>query len=499
MAEPPKDTGTYKPRELLGRGPQAEVWLADGLRGEAALKVASTEHGQAMLAHEAAILDGLGHPSLVRLWARDPGGRWMAVEYIEGGPVDAWAHGRSPRELAGLLARVADGLAYLHAHGVVHGDLKPSNVLVDPDGRPRLIDLGLAWTGDREDTPPEGFRGTLGYAAPELLKGGAPSPSTDIYALGALAYQLVTGRLPFDAPDPAAQAVLPLQTLPCPPSAWVPHLPQQLGELILRMLSRSSEARPDDAGLVATALRTCGEGTPGPIVLGMHRERAVLRQAVVQAAEGESVLVVVHGKPGSGRSTLIREATEAARREDMQLLRHQPTATGAEVVDAIVEAARRRPSVVLLDAEAGEGARLAARLYARKVPGLVLLRSERPATPLLALGARHLSPAPLTVPEVAILLEHLGSTDADAADLHSLSGGRPGALRAIVARRDLPGDITGREREVLLATARGPVPVSALAQELSMGEHDLLDLVEPLLVRGLLGETADGVALERLA
>lgn len=497
MAQPQDRIGTYTLREQLGQGPAAEVWLADGLRGEVALKLAQTEQGRAMLRHEAHILDGLGHPGIVRLEARDPDGRWMAIEYVEGGPIDAWAHGRSPRELAAVLARVADGLAYMHAHGVVHGDLKPSNVLVDADGRPRLIDLGLAWVG--QDDAPAGFRGTLGYASPELLQGESPSPRTDIYALGVLAYQLVTGRLPHEAPDPTAQAVLPLQTLPCPPSAWVPALPQQLGELILRMLARSTEVRPADAGLVAAALRTCGEGTPGPIVLGMHRERAALRRMVCQAADGLSVVAVLHGPAGSGRSTLIREATEAARREDMQLLRHQPTATGSEVVEAIVSAAHRRPSVVLLDADAADGARMAARLYARKVPGLIMLRSERPVPALLSLGARHLSPAPLSVPEVAALLEHLGARDADAADLHSLSGGRPGALRAIVARRDLPADISDREREVLLATARGRVEVRTLAAELSMGEHDLLDLVDPLLERGLLGESDDGAYLERLA
>ncbi len=496
MTDEPERTGAYTRRERLGQGPQAEVWLADGPTGEVALKVATTEQGVAMLRHEATVLDGLDHPYVVRLIDSDPDGRWMATEYIEGGPLDAWAHSHSHRDLSEALARVADGLAYLHAHGVVHGDLKPSNILMDNDGLPRVIDLGLA---AQVDAPDPGFRGTLGYAAPELLQGGLLSPASDIYALGAVAYQVITGSRPFEASDPAAQAVLPLQTLPTPPSAFVPELPQQLGELVLRMLARATESRPPDAGLVAAALRSCGEGTPGPIVIGMLRERAALRRMVVQAADGSGVLVVVHGPTGSGRSTLIREATEAARREDLQLLRHQPSASGPEVVESIVTEAERRPSVILLDTRNDDGARIASRLFARRVPGLVLLRADRPVGPLLALGARHISPPPLTVTEVGLLLEQLGQDPADAEELHRLTGGRPGAIRTVVGRRDLPANISEREREVLLATSQGPVEVQALASQLQVGEHDLLDLVEPLFERGLISESADGVYLERTA
>ncbi|RME24226.1 MAG: serine/threonine-protein kinase PknK [Deltaproteobacteria bacterium] len=494
MPEPVVDTlGPYTRRTLLGQGPHAEVWLADGPRGPVALKRATTDHGARMLRHEGEVLAGLSHPYVAHLDDRDPDGRWLATDYVEGGPVDAWAEGKTHQQRADMLARIAEGLARLHARGVIHGDLKPSNVLVDPDDRPRIIDLGLAHDGGPGE---EGFAGTLGYAAPELLRGEAPTPSSDIYALGAIAYRICTGRGPFGDVDPAALAVLPLQDLPCPPSAWVPDLPQQLGELILRMLARSVATRPRDAALVATALRACGQGIPGPVVVGMHRERAILRRMVVQASNGVGTMVVVHGPPGSGRSTLIRETTEAARREDLQLVRHQPTATGPQVVDAIVAEAERRPSVIVLDTESPDGTRIATRLMARRPPGLVMVRAERPVPALLTLGARHITPPPLTVDEVALML---GGDDIDRIrEIHALSGGRPGAIRIIVGRTDLPSDLSPRERRILQATSQGPVPVAQLAADLDLGEHDLLDLAEPLFDRGLLAESEDGVFLERV-
>lgn len=495
----PDKVASYTRTLRLGAGPHAEVWRAQGPRGAVALKVATSPVGRQMLRHEAAILDPLRHPAVVRLEARDPDGAWMALELVEGGPIDAWARARGPREVAQALSRVAEGLAFLHAHHVVHGDLKASNVLIDDHDQPRIIDLGLASVRRDADPPfaPEGFRGTLGFAAPELLQGQAPSPRTDIYALGALAYQLVTGATPFPTADPSALALLPLQTLPLPPSALVPDLPQQLGELVLRMMTRAAVHRPGDAGVIAAALRSCGEGTAGPVVLGMARDRDSLRRMVVQAADGRPVLAVLHGSAGSGRTTLIREATEAARREGMQLVRHQPGQDSAEALEAIVSEARRRPTVIGMDA-ANEGVpHLATRLFARRVPGLILVRAPRPIGALLTLGARHLSPSPLSVEETELLLLHLGHDPAAAADLHQASGGRPGALKTLLGRQAMPVDITDREREVLLFASRGPVPIVDIARRMSVGEHDLLDLIDPLLDRGLLAESADGATVER--
>ncbi|NOY27982.1 MAG: serine/threonine-protein kinase PknK [Oligoflexia bacterium] len=486
--------GIYTRTKLIGQGPHADVWQADGPSACVALKVATTDQGRAMLQHEARVLDSLHHPGIVTLEARDPDGLWLALELIDGGPIDAWASGRSHREIAMALAQVAEALAFMHAHGVVHGDLKPSNVLVGRDGNAHIIDLGVAWATDAPATA--GFRGTLGFAAPEQLQGAGPSLSTDMYALGALSYAVITGRPPFQASDPTALAVLPLQTLPLPPAATVPELPQQLGELVLRMLARSPHNRPSDASLVAGALRSCAEGTPGSVLLGMFRTREALRRLVVRALDGQPVTVVVHGSSGSGRSALIREATAAAQREGMQMVRIQAGADATTAVDTIVAESQRQASVVILDARMPQVPTIAARLYAGRVPALILIRSDRPLPALLSLGARHVSPVPLSLHETELLMVHLGHDPAQAAELHKLSGGRPGALKTLLGRDALPSDISGRERDILLAASRGPAAIIDLARRLNMKEHDLLDIVEPLLDRGLLTETRDGTSVE---
>lgn len=486
--------GTYTRETRIGQGPHAEVWRAQGHRGPVALKVATSEQGRQMLLHEGKVLDPLRHACVVQLEARDPKGGWIAVELVEGGPVDQWAVHRSPRDIAGLLARVADGLAFLHAHRVVHGDIKPSNLLVDERGAPRIIDLGLATVeGQIED----GFRGTLGYAAPELLRGQPPTPASDIYALGATAYQLVTGHRPFEAADPAALAVLPLQTLPASPSSRVPDLPQPLSELILRMMARDPSCRPVDAGLVGSALRSCGEGAPGPTLFGMERERENLRRLVVQGLEGRPAMVVLHGPPGSGRSSLIREATEYARREGMQWIRPELGADAGVILETMTEESARRPCLIALDTEWPEAESLASRLFARRLPGLVLVRAPRPMASLLALGARHITPSPLGIEEIETMLVHAGHDPAGAPPLLEMSGGRPGTLRALLDREAMPGDISDRERQVLLSCGRGPLGVTELARRLDLSEHDLLDLIEPLFDRGLLLESSDGSTVER--
>lgn len=208
--------GAYRLVRQLGRGGQAEVWLgerADGLLERAvAIKLPvglADRPGLAeRLARERAILGRLEHPNIARLYDAGltaTGSPYLAMEFVDGEPIDA-AVARRPFEAAAivrLLLQVADAVSYAHAALVIHRDLKPSNVMVDAQGRARLLDFGIAALLDdegveRDRLTVDGGRAlTLAYASPEQVERKPLGVATDIYSLGVLAYELLSGRRPY--------------------------------------------------------------------------------------------------------------------------------------------------------------------------------------------------------------------------------------------------------------------------------------------------------------
>lgn len=495
----PAQVGPYEPQQLLATGGHSAVWLATGPSGPVALKLARNEDGRRGLKREAELLKTIRHPNLVQLVETDPGGEWIALEVLDGRPVDQWARGRSLDDIVDLGVGLLDVLAHLHQHAVVHGDVKPSNVLVGASGKPKLLDLGIALTAGQKV---EGFRGTLGYAAPELLDGKPPSPASDIYGLGALLYTLLAGRLPFVAADPAALTYLPQVSLPPPPATFRTDLPAPLNQLVLTMLARAPERRPLDPAKLREALLKCKGGLPGPPVLGMSDEREELRRAVVAAADGEVRVVVVYGVPGSGRRTLIAEAVESARREGMPYLKGTDPTSAAQ---ALREAGR--PSVLVLKAS-HRGARQLAEALLRDVHGcLLLLHADRPIPGLTAQGAVQITPAPLNQQEAVKLAEVW------AADIHLAeawwrqSMGLPIALlgrirawrRAQGKSQTQHAPLPAESRRIFDALRLRPnlkALVLELAAELQMTEHVLLDHAEVLFAEELIEPAEDGLAVQ---
>ncbi|MCB9764912.1 MAG: serine/threonine-protein kinase PknK [Alphaproteobacteria bacterium] len=482
--------GPYLCRELLGTGAGGQVWLADGPSGAVALKVAGSPHQRGLLRRESELLAWLDHPYLVRRVDADPEGAWLALEHVEGPTLTEWAKGRPLGQLVDLARQLSEAVAHLHDHDIVHGDLKPDNVLIDAWSCPHIIDLGCARVPG--EPMPEGFHGTLGYAAPELLDGGEATFASDIYSLGALVYTLLTGRSPFGDRDPASLAWLPLSTLPEPPSSFHPRLPRLLDGLVLRMLARDPDARPDPASGLPDLFRRSLRSSPGTPVVGTRREREALRRMVVKVAEGEGQVVVVHGPEGSGRSALIREAVMAARREGFKILEGLDNAR--EALQAIRD--HDGPTVVTAQGRGRTSRDLGARVLAERLPCLVLIESSGPMMTLGSLGARHLSPTPLTVEEVAWVLEAWGLDPSDAAELHAETGGRPGPVMTHV--RSPAAGVTGismNQRRLLEALAQGPASIERLAEQLGVSLHGVIDLAEPLLDRGLLVEQDEGALL----
>lgn len=214
---PGQRLGAWELLERIGQGGMGQVWRAcraDGLyKAEAAIKLLRgdlmTPGMAARFAQERAVLARLEHPLIARLLDAGvaQGQAFLVLELVRGQPMSAWVRDRVPSvaDRVRLLRQVAEAVEHAHGRLIVHRDLKPGNVLIDEQGRPRLLDFGIAALIDAEDghggngelTRLSGRGLTLAYAAPEQVTGGAVGVATDVFSLGVMLYELLGGRRPF--------------------------------------------------------------------------------------------------------------------------------------------------------------------------------------------------------------------------------------------------------------------------------------------------------------
>jgi predicted Ser/Thr protein kinase len=494
---PIESIGPYKPERLISTGGQAQVWLAHGPSGVVALKVARTDTQREGLLREVKALRAAGaHPHVVKLVGHSPDGAWASFEHVAGATAEVWAEDHDLHEIAEMGARLLAAIRHLHASGVVHGDVKPGNVLVGDDGIPKLIDLGVAAIAN---DAAKGFRGTPGYAAPEMLRGERPTAASDVYGFGGVLYTCLTGRMPFQAPDSAALAYLPMVSLPEPPPVFRPDVPAALSQLVLTLLARDPTRRPTDLDRIADQLRKAAESPVGHPIMGMRREREDIRRAVVGAADSECRVVVLYGPPGSGRRTLLNEAVEAARREGVTFLKEtDPT----ELV-ASVKKLGKKPYVAALRASQPGVVPLAKAMLDQHLPGLLLLHADRPVP---GMGkALQITPPPLSQEDTTVLVRILGGPASQGEAWWRDTFGHPlsivGKLRGW--RRSTGGPRTAIDtvlpalsRRVLQAIRKGgEMKLPELAAASGMTEHDLLDHCEVLFAEELIVPTQDGAAI----
>jgi len=236
--------GRYRLERRLGSGGMAAVWLAHDatLDRPVAIKalsdlLADDEGYVRRFRREARVVAGLSHPNLVRVFdfGLDPR-PYLVMEYVEGGTLaDRLRAGDRDFDSEGLVRGLLDALDHVHGARIVHRDVKPSNVLVGADGRPRLTDFGIALPEDATQlTRTGGVMGTARFLAPEVLEGGAATPASDLYSLGMLVRECIetgeeplgmladrlTARDPVERPQSAAEALALLedQTVPLPPT-----------------------------------------------------------------------------------------------------------------------------------------------------------------------------------------------------------------------------------------------------------------------------------------
>ena len=257
--------GPFWLERLVGQGAHSEVFVAQGVppHGRVALKVLSAHAAREpelvrRFAQEGDLLAGLRLPAIVRLHDRGAtaGRPWLALELIQGPSLEDLlrARGLTLRRGVGILARLARAVDQLHRAGVVHRDLSPRNVLLPAADEARIIDFGLALRSDSpRSTTPGAILGSPDVLAPEQVAGGPDTvtPRADVYALGAILYRLLTGRVPHaDAPAGAGLDAIASGRVP-PPRSLVPSVPPALSSLCLAAMATTPTERPDAAELAA--------------------------------------------------------------------------------------------------------------------------------------------------------------------------------------------------------------------------------------------------------
>jgi eukaryotic-like serine/threonine-protein kinase len=389
--------GPYRLLQSLGRGGMGVVWHAlreaDGL--EVALKtVRVADAGQlASIRREIHALAELSHPGIVRILEHGlhEGMPWYAMELLDGVTLRCWrpaggeaqpvsrameptataaswwtqsllqaqAPGQSAAEpvgpdsnpdlpaeprpaslrpALGLVRRLCYALSYLHGEGIVHRDLKPDNILVRPDGQPVVVDFGLMSRSSAELSREalevtELVSGTVAYMPPEQIRGERVDARADLYSLGCILYELITGRPPFVGRRAAEVVRQHLGSPPQRPSELVPGLQPELDELVLRLLEKKPRARLGYADDVSVALARLGidaeppRGVP-PARAYLYRpgftgradvlEPLHLRLTALQSGRGGVVLIA--GESGVGKTRLLVELARLASQEGLRVL-----------------------------------------------------------------------------------------------------------------------------------------------------------------------------------
>jgi serine/threonine-protein kinase len=219
---------------------------------------------------EAQAAAGLNHPNVVQTHevGQHNGIPYLAMEFVAGDSLDQKMHRgpQPPREAAALIETLARAIHYAHEHGVIHRDLKPANILLSADGVPKIVDFGLVRQSEEAPGQIHGrpIVGTPSYMAPEQARGdlSGVGPATDIYALGAVLYELLTGRAPFLAATQLDTVMQVLTHEPVPPSKLQPQVPRDLETICLTCLAKKPMTRYASALALAEDLRRFLDGHP---------------------------------------------------------------------------------------------------------------------------------------------------------------------------------------------------------------------------------------------
>jgi serine/threonine-protein kinase len=258
--------GRYRVLKRLGSGGMADVYCAEDLQlgRRVALKLlyrrfAEDSEFVERFRREASAAAGLQHPNIVGVYDRGEwdGTYYIAMEFLDGQTLKQLVreHGPMPPDLAiDIAVQILRAARFAHKRGVVHRDIKPHNVMVDEEGRAKVTDFGIARAGASDMTETGSIMGTAQYLSPEQAQGQPVSPRSDLYSIGVLLYELLTGRVPFDAESPVTIALKQVTEAPVPPAELNPAVSPALDAVVLRAMEKDPAHRFADAADFIAAL-----------------------------------------------------------------------------------------------------------------------------------------------------------------------------------------------------------------------------------------------------
>ena len=339
--------GRYQLQHFLGEGAKKRVHLARDTRLDREVAIAfikSQGLDLVRVRREAEAMGRLGdHPNIVTVHDVEEEGErvYLVCQYMAGGDLEhrlaeAEGHRLGVDEALTVAEQLCDALAHAHGHGIVHRDLKPGNVWISADGSVQLGDFGLAVALDRTRITQDGAMvGTATYMPPEQAVGGDVTPSSDLYSLGAMLYEMLAGRPPFLGDDSVAVISQQLNTRPVAPSWHNPEVRPELEALVLELLEKTPASRPPGAAVVrerieairnAPDLPAAAKPQPAPgrrlpqQFVGRTLELDRVQRAVDEALGGHGSLVMLAGEPGIGKTRLAQRAGEYGGLRGAQML-----------------------------------------------------------------------------------------------------------------------------------------------------------------------------------
>src|SRR5689334_13498287 len=242
----------------------ADVWLAEDthLQRQVALKVLHSRYLQdpdfiARFQREAESAAGLQHPNIVAVFDRgqDDGINYIAMRYVEGPTLKQLIErGLTPEQAVALVRQVLEGARFAHRNGIVHRDLKPQNVIVDEEGKAVVTDFGIARAGVSEITQTGSVMGTPQYLSPEQAQGFEVTGVSDLYSIGVILYEALTGRVPFEGESAVAVAMKQVAETPQRPSSINPQVSPALDAVVMRALEKEPGNRFQTADAFIAAL-----------------------------------------------------------------------------------------------------------------------------------------------------------------------------------------------------------------------------------------------------